>query len=208
MPNPRSVTRHEGQFGPYLRIEFIGADDFGGEVDGLVVPSLHLDHGFGVGVFQGDVFLLGKILGVGHAEALDGEGRGRLIEEDVHDGIASLVVGGDDDFVVPSSFDGGDGFGVVGDAFGVTAALSFAEEVEERLGSHEFGAEIDRQAESAGGVGVGIGFVEVEFAGVGAEDADSEGLLEFVGGFVEFLGVDVFSPWKEGLSRKRVQRSV
>mmetsp|Transcript_11439 Transcript_11439/g.24394 ORF Transcript_11439/g.24394 Transcript_11439/m.24394 type:complete len:257 (-) Transcript_11439:1124-1894(-) len=138
VPNLRGEAGNHGQFHLQLGIQFIPADNFRGQINGIVIPPAHDHDGLSIGMLQRNILPLSEVFGMGHPQSLNGKGRGGLIEDEVHDGIASFVVSGDDDLADPFAFEGGLGTSVVGGGFG--SSLALGEDVEEGFGAHYLGA--------------------------------------------------------------------
>mmetsp|Transcript_24681 Transcript_24681/g.56711 ORF Transcript_24681/g.56711 Transcript_24681/m.56711 type:complete len:838 (+) Transcript_24681:661-3174(+) len=186
----------EGELHLDLRIEFVAADQFRGEVDIVAGASDDGDHGFGGGIFQFDPLFFLEVFGVAHALALDHEGGGGVGEVEIFDGVAAFVVGGDDhlglpvflgvEFVLAGPLYVGGVVRLVAARFGV-----FDQGVEETLGAHHFGAQIYRQRHFQLVV-AGMGPEQSEIARIGAKEFDaitSSGA--FVHGFLETARIDI-----------------
>mmetsp|Transcript_24352 Transcript_24352/g.55555 ORF Transcript_24352/g.55555 Transcript_24352/m.55555 type:complete len:271 (-) Transcript_24352:1114-1926(-) len=139
--------------------------------------------------------LLFEIFGVGDAQSRHRKGMCGVFEVEVDDAEASFVVHGDDDLPLPLLL--GLLFLILppADFLGGLAGVShlLGQAVEDVLGAHDLGLEVDGEGELESGVGtLGAGISEV--AGEGLEDANAEGpSAAVVLGLGVFDGVDVLA---------------
>ena len=105
MTNVGSPTGNHGQFTLEMWFQFIGADQFRGEVNAAVIPTKDFNHGGGIGKTEMDPLSLGKVFRVRDILARDGKGGGRFIKMQIFDRVALLVVHGNHHLVTELTFE-------------------------------------------------------------------------------------------------------